>query len=281
MKCLNVTLQGNGPWILGVTGDWHMGNPGCHYAGIKRCIKRMSKLTAWLHLADAAESIIPGDKRFSIEEHGKVTPIGMWQKFCEAVEPAKENCIGILSGNHESNLSKLIGNLSRFLAGYSGIPYLTQTAMLTLKSRTGQTTWGALHGHLAFTGRGIDDEREALNREKRLRRYVYSVLEADIITVGHGHRTVIAPPVFKNKMIQHGVEALRRPVQTVQGWACMAPAMLKVYGEAETYAEANLYQAACLGWLEFRVDKDGSIPYVRHIDEDGKSVDEITPRVLA
>jgi len=240
----------------------------------------MAKLTGWLHLADIAESIIPGDSRFSIEEHGEAVPVGMWDEAIAYLAPAVENCIGLLSGNHEAHLSKSIGNLSAFLARHAHVPYLTQTAMIQLCHGKDKVRWGAAHGHLAFTGRGTDDEREDLNRQKRLRRYASSVIDADIITLGHGHRKVIAPPVYKHKLTQHGLEALRRPVQITPGWVCMAPAMLKVYGQCETYAEARLYQAADLGWLEFRVDTDCTIPWVRHYNENGKILEEVRPKVL-
>jgi hypothetical protein len=272
MICKNVVLTGKKwPKRFAATGDWHIGNAAVHTDGIEAFIERTALLDGWVHHSDIVESVLPKDKRFAISEHGNITLLGAWDEAVKYLRRAKRNCLGMLSGNHERTISADIGSVPAYLSAQAGIPYLTQTAILRLCGAERPVRWFVAHGSCTFVGRAGDPERVELNREIKLRDYLAAFV-AEISGVGHGHRGVVSPPTEKLKITYDGAgtSAVRRPTAVKDGWNYMTPSMFRVYDYNESYAQQALYPPTDLGWIEWYLDRDGSIPRMDLVDENGE-----------
>jgi len=280
-KTARLSFNSKGIAKLLTGGDWHRGTEACHEGGIRKFLES-AKRHMWIGMADMVEAIIPGDKRFAIDEHGMASLMGQLKKTSELIRSSAETCIGIVAGNHEGAPSRIIGSLSRAMADYAVVPYLTQTAFITFDGALAPIKGFFAHGKLTFNSKAGEYERVKLNREIRLRDYL-SCFEADIKVVGHGHRFVCARPVEKLKMQQTSkLEVKRVPIPIKSGWCVMCPAMAMVYAEnCETYAESLLVDPADLGWVEYIIHRKNGVVAVNHINEDGKIVRTVEREVLA
>jgi len=264
------------------SGDWHIGTDACHIKGVAKFIEA-AKRTPWVGMADFMEAITPGDKRFTIDEHGKTSLMGQWALAQRCIASASKTCLGLVSGNHEAAVSKTIGSMSKLLAEQTGVTYLTQTAFLCMSGGAKATTVYVAHGTLVCAGRSGDERRADLNKRIRLRDYL-SAFEADLKVIGHGHQFICSPPMDKRRLVP-GYEkdgSLRRPVEVEKGWCVMTPALVRVYTEdCETWAQSRLFSPADLGWVEAVIDKSLGIVAVNHIDENGIVVKTVEREVLS
>jgi hypothetical protein len=60
----------------------------------------------------------------------------------------------------------------------------------------------------------------------------------------------------------------------------MTPCFFKVYGEHSSYAEAALLNPADMGWVRIWLDRNGTIPAIDLVNEDGKVIEHREPKVI-
>lgn len=276
MRTTTVSLpDGKWPKYVIATGDWHKGNPAVHKGGIRRCIEDC-KNHLWVHHGDAAECIMPTDKRFTADEH-RETVLDSCTSVAEDIIPANRTCLGMLEGNHEGGISRLIGSTTKLISDTAKIPNLEQTHGLHLTGAKRIVRWFVAHGTLTFLGRAGDVQRRRLNMELRLCDYL-GAFDYDLAGLGHGHTGVVAPPVYRRKL---NTGCKRVPVMVKPGWAYMTPSFFRVYGEQPSYAEGWLVNPCDLGWVRIYIDRDGTIPAITLVNEDGRVVDTRKPEVLS
>lgn len=264
---------------IGYASCAHIGNPSVHEEGLHNQINRFKKIP-WWHVGDLIESILPFDKRFSIKEH-QFTTLENMTRAQQLVARAKATCMGLITGNHEVGGSRQIGDITEQIAANAGVPYLGMTAYLMLQCPKGECSVFTAHGKGSMGFNSGIYERDAVNRQNRLRRLL-APFEATLKAVGHYHRTIIAPEVLKNQGMVIGGEFKIRPQQVIEEWCVAAPSMFKTYtdGTMGSYAELAMYPPSGLGWIEVDVTRDGSIAAIHEINEDGDIVDTVEAKVV-
>lgn len=258
---------------IGLTGDWHVGNPGCHFDGIRRCLERFRSMP-WLHVGDLVEGITPDDIRFDVEAHGGVTLLGAAGKAAKLLSFAKTTCMGFCDGNHELTPSRKVGSIGRLICDCAGIPHLGQVGYI----RLGPLTIFAAHGSLYFSRMLGVPERSATNRAIRLREYL-APFRSDLKIVGHGHTYICAPPVSRLALrAEFDRNSVRDMYESLHGeWCVMVPCLCRQYMPQPSFAQARLFPPAVLGWAEAIVER-GKIVAVEHIDDKGRVREVTQPR---
>jgi len=124
-------------------GDFHIGADGCDKGHIKRYVEYIRKNDYWWWgMGDYLDSIIHTDPRFDPEGVDrdlsiadlKDLPRKQSAMFLELIEPIKDRCLFVLSGNHEEALAKhTANNVTEFIAHSLGVPYLGYSGFVTLR----------------------------------------------------------------------------------------------------------------------------------------------------
>ncbi|MEM4720665.1 MAG: hypothetical protein QXT73_01210 [Candidatus Methanomethylicaceae archaeon] len=275
MKVINLELKSN---RFALTGDWHFGSPAVSTEALSSFAKRVrTKRIPWFGLGDMLESIVPCDARFDVRTG--VTLAGSWLALQEYVRPVSRLCLGVVPGNHEITLSRLLGDFFPVLCDTVGLKYLSETAFVKMhRGSEKPITLFLAHGRLVFQGRAGYAERRSVNREIRLREYL-QFFDADLCAVGHGHQLVVAPPVYEMRLVAGEGVCHRRPVLTCETWHIMTPAMYRLYTEVPSYAESRLLAPADIGWVEVVLNSDG-IESVEQYDDAGRLNKVFLPRVV-
>lgn len=109
------TVDGhNGEWILDIYGDTHLGSKSVDEKLLIKHIQETKETGRnWVHLGDAVDGVIPGDKRFCSQNladwawedlRNKRLIQGEWQQFLNLFKPIKENGLFVLSGDGKHNM---------------------------------------------------------------------------------------------------------------------------------------------------------------------------------
>jgi len=204
-------------------------------------------------MGDYIEAIYPTsggitDKRWSHKfvDRRFMTPEDQVDYVAELLEPIKDKCLGLLSGNHEWRLEDRYGiDLVKILADRLGAEAYGPMAFIELwlnKSEVPVLIF-ATHGH--YGGRKVGG---AINRIQDLAAY----FDADIYLMGHVHRRAV-----------HKEEYLTaREGKLVQGARIfgLTGTFLRSYVTGmETYVERRILAPSRIGTITIRVDHDGEI----------------------
>lgn len=253
---------------LVLTGDWHEGNGASHEEGIRRCLTRCEKYR-WAGMGDMMECILPGDKRFSVEEHHK-TSMEVKATIVDRVKKARTSCAGLLSGNHEETVSKSAGSMMRDICREAEVPFLTSTAFLHFGPLLIFLTHKSRRMSLARVGpiRLIEAKRKEKLQD------AFRFVEADLCAMGHIHTGIVAPPDFEYRLTSDGKGTKRRGTCVRGKWCASIPALFRVYDEnaqASNYAEQECLEPTSMGWLEVVFNKAGDkIEAIEQYNEKGK-----------
>ena len=138
----------------------------------------------WVSLADLAENAIRGSLGAIFEQ--RVAPKQQLDDLCELLEPIKDQCIGMVSGNHGQRSIKETGlDHDELLCQLLGVPYFGATlfAMLHIGGLT-PTTWRVMAHHTVGGGRLIGAKLNAIKRLSDM------APGQDLYIGGHGHADV-------------------------------------------------------------------------------------------
>jgi len=248
----------------------HIGQPAVSWDGLSKFRKNiMSSGDAWIHLGDAIEAIIPGDKRFAHGEHEEPL-LNQCETFVEWAKPIRKTCWGMLEGNHEQVASKTIGNLTKMMCKNAGIPFLAGACAIHIQAKKGTKTGFFAHGSGNINARVGPPERRYANMQVALRAKL-QYFEGYLRAMAHMHTAIMAPPTSVNKLSFEGDGPKLRPTVHDDHWCIAAPSMFKTYdlSDRTNYGEAKLYRPNAIGWIELTFEDDATIPEARFIDQDG------------
>ena len=248
------------------TSCWHIGNPECR---TKKITEMLQTGRPWVMLGDIIEAITPIDPRFHAETHSD-TILNQCEYAASFVGQFGDTLIGTHIGNHEDKVSSKVGDVARLVLTLAGLVkrdedskyWLGGVCDTTLKCPGGVCKLFTGHSKLGFSGVGTNNpERDQLNKQIKLRR-VLKPWKADLKLIGHGHRTVIAPPVFtetlsNGKMIKEVISP---------EWCAMAPSLFGQYDISDrypAYSELAMYGPTDIGWVVATIHKDGRVLNVR------------------
>lgn len=221
-------------------GDLHIGNINFDNAKLLRSIERIGseENRFWIGMGDYAECIFPtspmNDPRFNIQtvNRGILVPDEQFDYIRELLNPIKEKCWGLHSGNHETSFIQKTGHdyVRRDLCNPLKARYLGLVAFTTLR--------------FTFRGKPLDEKivfsahgnyggmriGGTLNRIEDLARS----FDADIYLMGHTH----AAFVVKGNYI---APASRNSIVEAKRLFCSTGGFLRGYvPESTSYIEKNL-----------------------------------------
>ena len=263
--------------------DLHIGNSAFHDECFNSMVKR-AKTRPNIGLGDFIEAIAPDDPRFAIGEHSD-TLLEEIAYASKMIAPLAKTCIGVIPGNHEDKAARKIGFVVEDICGRvkdkTGIvlQHLSDTCYIDFKCPDGTFRGFFAHGGSNTNPRSGEPERRQVNKKIWLRNYLYD-FDAYLKGIGHGHKCIVAEPVMEHKLTVSDGRVKRRPVPIIPGWHYMGPYMFRTYDQdASTgnYAERQLYRSTSIGWVEPVINRDGTIPMMRHMGDDGSVLNEYVP----
>lgn len=256
--------------VVMATGDWHRGIGSSHEEGIAKFIERAESLP-WIHLGDAIESILPGDKRFSIDEHHMSFTQAL-KTTSELISSAKKTCLGLVCGNHEETVGKQIGSATQLLADFAGVPFLGHVCWMQFGRNLAFFRHKGMPVHFGGAGSLESIEANAVNSLRRS----FEPFQADVCGQGHQHRALVAVPKHGTRITAVGSKSQIIDHVPEQRWCFMVPAMFKVYDETQehdNYAAQCGYKPTALGWMEIVFNKKGrGVDAILQFDEHGTMV---------
>jgi hypothetical protein len=235
----NITTEE--PFICYFFADTHFGNPGVQWKLLDRHIAQCKRERArWFHLGDWCEFISPNDRRFSIAEPAP-TVVEQIAAAIDVFKPIKDQCLGVLAGNHESTISKYYGDVMHQITDALNIPYLGYSGFVSLQFKKSQTQKKGYilflhHGH----GMGALLGAKAINLHRLSHKF-----EADIYGIGHIHTW--SNPI--DDLIAVKSSGLRHPMMTKKRryyFSCPSYFDPYVPNNGSNYAEQKaLYPQPC------------------------------------
>jgi predicted phosphodiesterase len=190
-------------------GDLHYGHPNCDVKAAKGYLDWARKHDAWvLLMGDLLENSSKESVGAGVYEQ-IMNPDEQKYEIIEMLEPYKDLCLGLLTGNHEERTFKHSGHdPSRAIAKMLGIPYLRYGAFLRLTvGKEGYTVY-ATHG-----GSGSATSAGKLNAVKKLATWV----SADIYLMGHMHDLLVDSSIRKTLDLRNKIVKDRRQTFCVTG----------------------------------------------------------------
>jgi hypothetical protein len=265
----------------------HLGTRNCAENQLRRLIGRISKdpHAYWLGGGDYCECIKPSElRRFEAEglpdwilgpnadsarENLRDIVAAQRRRFKTLVNPIKDKCLGLIEGNHESDLRKY-HNVDHhgFICSDLGVGDLTSESFFRLRfSKDGVTRIVKLficHGHGG--GRTAGAEPNHLFR-------LAAQWQADIVLRGHSHTFCINPPLVELSVPDRG----RMPDECMQyykraaNWGCWRKSY--AVGPSDYTTRAN-YPPRPLSTLEIEIQ-----PHA-HSHKDGPELPKISMKEL-
>lgn len=186
----NRLLTVNDPLVIYVFADTHIGSSGFNQELLEHHIEMCRTENAyWVHLGDWVEAIGPLDKRFDIRDTENPI-VDQYREAFYLFEPIKDNCIAVLSGNHDEVISHRTGDFILDLSDRLKVPYLGYGGFVKLRAwhskelferrrqAQHQITLFLHHGH----GMGALLGAKAINLQRLSHKY-----RADVYIIGHIH----------------------------------------------------------------------------------------------
>jgi len=251
-------------------GDVHIGALNCAEGHFRKCVNHILKQpnALWVGGGDHCDCITPQDlKRFDARSlpdwlfsgpastiKDALSDIALQQRkrFVEIVDPIKDKCIGLIEGNHESDIMKYSNNAHHYIMCEElKSPNLTDVSGIRFdfKCKVANNVKGSSVTIFVFHGWGGGRSDGA--EPNKLRQLVDS-FDADIVIRGHSHTFDIRPPQLHLYMPRRGAmpdELIER--RTYKGnWGCW----LKSYAVgAPTYDSRANYPARPLSSMQIRI----------------------------
>ena len=145
MEVIEVTkgyTKGNATWTIYPLGDTHLGTKHCTESDLQKTINeiRDDSNALWIGMGDYGEFITPRDPRWDsqvisewLADHDNV-PTDQEKHICDLLEPIKDKCIGLLEGNHENVIRRILHvNVQRNICERLNLPNLGYSCWVKLR----------------------------------------------------------------------------------------------------------------------------------------------------
>lgn len=248
-------------------GDLHIGAMNCAEGHIRRLIRKIKDdpKALWIGGGDYINAIKPQDsKRFTpdnlpnwilegdadtVRKRLKDIVRQEVERFILMVEPIKDKCLGLISGNHEESIVQHYNeDVLEYMCETLDVPNLTRSAAIRLnfKTKADHTNIIAIfitHGHGGGRSAGAEpNQLESLAKDK----------DFDILLRGHSHTFCILAPIPVLSIPVRGKlpNELNVRYKRCANWGCM---MMSYKAGPSTYDEKALYPARCLSTLQIEI----------------------------
>ena len=236
-------------------GDTHLGTKHCTESDLQKKIDeiRDNDNSLWIGMGDYGEFITPSDPRWDF----KVTAEWLTdqdniaeeqtQHICKLFEPIRDRCIGLLEGNHESNIRRYLHtNVQKNICDRLELPNLGYSAWVKLRFARENSNERHVYKCVFTHGEGWAITPGA--KMNRLQRFM-NAFDARIYGMGHMH-DIITNSVPFLELSESNLIRQKERVGAVTGcW-------FKTYtqGIASSYGERKGYPPSSLGCPKFTLD---------------------------
>ena len=160
--------RGQEEFGLAVCNDWHYGSPQCDESAVRKWVKAIEVYNwYWVSLGDLIENALTttlGDVYNQLS-----APQQQILDVIKILDPIKDQCVGMVGGNHEYRSFKTSGIApDEIIAFHLGVPYSKYLHWMFFrlkdKSSSTNTIWKVLAHHTSGGGRTAGGKLTALKR---------------------------------------------------------------------------------------------------------------------
>ncbi len=218
-------------------------------------------------MGDWMSSIPPRDRRHDVRalDDGLPTIEATRQWVTAFLKKWKRKILGYHTGNHEETLAMQYGDAVESICKEAGVRYLGFLAYVNLVPPSGEkirliTT----HGDGSINSR-LDDIRERKHAmERKLRRILEPLGEADFYAMGHTHKLLVIKPEDE-LYLEKGNGDVDHKYRSTGKWFANTGCFLRTYVKGEiSYGERRLYPPLELGCVKLVIRK-GKIKTVERV----------------
>lgn len=232
-------------WIdLHFLSDAHVGATGHNSRAFSEHIEniRTNPRARWFGNGDLGDYIFYSDPRFSTSairnaedyREFKQGVMGQVRKLATTLEPIKDKCIGLGTGNHEEKIVQRYDGINPTweLCDRLGVTYLGYSA-LTLLCMPKELA-GHLYSAIIYTHHGFGGGRRVGSKLNKVEDAM-KVAEADIYAMGHVHAQT------GNKLIIKGISSAGKRVEKLKTFIITGSYQDNSTPGTVTYAERMMY----------------------------------------
>jgi hypothetical protein len=250
-----------------LTGDWQLGTDHPCESTIKRFVKSVEKDRAglWFHHGDYIEGILPGDRRYDVEESTK-SLVQSIRQFKELVRPITKKCIGILYGNHEAVAMHIVGNLHEEMCSDLGVWAGGISAGIVLRGPGWKRKWFAIHGGTVYNFRAPDEETRWASTVRKIRS-MFAQFSGDILGHGHSHALFFVPPSSRRILDFSAKDYGTHEEYVDHRWYYCSGTMRRGYFKGHSGYEESMHAPPLqIGYLIMTLDRKGNVQF-RKVEE--------------
>ena len=221
-------------------GDVHYGSTLCDFDAFKRVVSILSEERVyWCLMGDMVDSIVISDPRFdyTTSSIGDII-LDHADTIIEVLEPYKDLCLGVLTGNHEDKLrQKCQVDISRYIAKRLGAKYLGMSALLYVSFKRDKH----YESYSMFLVHGEDSVSTRQGRIRKLEELT-QIADADLYLKAHYH------DLLTTKTVTFGVNKAGKLI-TKEKTFVLTGGYLKAYtnGSDSSYVERKLLKPLVIG----------------------------------
>ena len=232
-----------------------------------------------IHMGDAVEGFFIDDPRYTPATL-KEDPLAQAASVIEKLQPLADSkqLLTLLVGNHEWNLYKKAGNITRFIAKQLGIPYGGYTNVFSFLGPTGELQFKGYFTHGRKSIRSIADDpiRRDANEQLQLKQHLKAKMgDCLLMAKGHTHKLIVAGPheqvyllteeMSIKEKYTHSSHADYKYIHPDHRWYVNTGSFLKTFEVGiESYSEMAEYDPIELGYAVALV-VDGKLVNVRKV----------------
>jgi len=264
-----VNKKSEADWIsLHFIGDIHVGQGNHNREQFLERVKTIQNdpLAIWMGMGDYGDHIYYSDPRFDINSMDASITIGdlrqgileQVRKFCIDIEPIKNKCIGISTGNHEETIQKKHHvDPSREIAYRINVPYAGYCSLTRIHIQGG----GRRHSVVLFAHHGYGAGRRHGAQINKIEDAMRIAPSADIYAMGHVHGKVAST------LDVIDISAMGKMITKQRAFIVTGSYMDTYRQGILSYAEKSMYTQAGLGatTLLFRFHRKRGSSEGRHI----------------
>lgn len=237
-------------------GDIHCASKGCDIPKLKKGVKtiELTPDSVWVNMGDNAETINKNDRRFDQDslrpKYAKnINRMGQLEadELVDIFNPIKENCLGIIEGNHENIYRKAFNmDMTWELCKRLNVPHLSSMALIRLTITFGEGGHVSNVDILAFHGYG--GGRKWGGKLQKISDMA-SGIKADIYMMGHLHSQAAIKEVELSLPVRGELTLIEK-----ERLGILVPSFYRTYAEGmDNYASKNCYPPSVLGWSKTEI----------------------------
>tara|TARA_Y100000310_G_C20635164_1_gene790781 strand:- start:621 stop:1472 length:852 start_codon:yes stop_codon:yes gene_type:complete len=246
MQLINFKVPDN--YDVYLLSDIHLGVIFHNTKAFDQVIKKIQKKkTAYvIILGDLVEGRPLGHRFFNLDsaDPEMLLPINQYKAFKKKIEPIKKKIITILEGNHDRQLSKQYGNMTKEICKDLNIPFGTFSSVITFRDKVNpgaqQFKIYCTHGAGTINSSAGDIiRREGFMLEAIKRRLKNKVADCMGMFMGHTHKLMVAEPRQRLYLVSDG-NKIQQVYSKIHGNSKIISEDDRWYGNTGSFLKTNI-----------------------------------------